>query len=142
MRALAILGILLAFLSSIALFAHAASVIVRPRPEAPVVKLDLEPIALLAGAVQAQSGPFDEEGTIVIDGSDGPTKPYILYTAYANGKPSVRTKRLVFPAQYGCTQNNLPCATPTGVPVSADERVRVIGAIDDETVIVSSISRG
>ena len=90
-------------------------------------------------------GTFDEEGTIMIDttqGQGGGT-PYILYTDYSEaGKPSVRTKRLVFRNQDQCAESNLPCATnQPGAPVSADEKVRVVGRVQDEFVEVSELYR-
>jgi hypothetical protein len=88
--------------------------------------------------------PFDEEGTIVLDMTQTPGgTPYILYTEYSEaGKPSVRTKRLVFTYRDACADVNLPCATnQPGVPVAPDEAVRVVGRVKNEQVEVDAIYR-
>ena len=99
---------------------------------------------LSAGAILAPlpERPFDQEGTIVIDMTQGQGgTPYILYTEYNElGKPAVRTKRLVFSSQAACAEANLPCATnQPGAPVYPDQRVRVIGTVEDEQVEVSAL---
>jgi len=94
--------------------------------------------------LQGQEGPFDQQGTIVVDHTQGSGgTPYILYTEYTDaGSPSIRTKRLVFRNQDACADVNLPCATnQPGVPVSQDEEVRVIGYVKNEQVEVSAIYR-
>lgn len=115
-----------------------------PTPSAEIV---VPTTTLSASAILAPSpaaGVFDREGTIVLDMSQGGTGvPFILYTEYSEqGKPSIRTKRLVFTNQAICGEKNLPCATnQPGAPVHADEKVRIIGEQKDETVIVSSFER-
>lgn len=86
---------------------------------------------------------FDQEGTIVIDPSQGSGVSYILYTDYsAQGSPRVMTKRLVFRNQDECADVNLPCATrQPGPPVAADEKVRVVGVVKDDAVEVSELYR-
>ncbi|KND47289.1 MAG: hypothetical protein AB199_02580 [Parcubacteria bacterium C7867-004] len=100
--------------------------------------------ASVVTAVSPEEGRFEEEGTIVLDTSHGsPGTPFILYTRYAeNGKPSIRTKRLVFTNQDRCGESNLPCATnQPGAPVNPDEKVRVIGTVEDDTVTVEQLIR-
>ena len=95
-------------------------------------------------AVQPAEGAFDEEGTIILDLSQGePGVPYILYTDYnEQGKPSVKTKRLIFKNQAMCAQKNLPCASDQpDAPVTQDQKVRIIGTAQDETVTVESLTR-
>jgi hypothetical protein len=90
------------------------------------------------------SGAFDQTGTIVLDMTQGQGgTPYILYTDYnTQGKPSVKTKRLVFQHRDACADVNLPCATnQPGVPVRPDENVRVIGIVKNELVEVLEIHR-
>jgi hypothetical protein len=112
-----------------------------------VARTDATNGSLAASAALApgtrEQGAFDQEGTIIIDPSQGSGVPYILYTAYsAGGSPSVMTKRLVFRNQDECADLNLPCATrQPGPPVTADEKVRVVGVIKDETVEVSELYR-
>lgn len=103
-----------------------------------------QPLQLSASAILAThtSGPFDKEGTIVFDATEGQNgTPYILYTDYnEQGKPSVRTKRLVFANGDACAEVNLPCATnQPGTPVSADQNVRIVGVVKDELVQVSEV---
>jgi len=91
-----------------------------------------------------QDGSFNEVGTIILDASQGtPAKPFLLYTSYSeDGKPSVRTKRLVFPDQSPCASPDLPCTTDRpDAPVLADELVRVIGFVRDDTVEVRELYR-
>lgn len=103
-----------------------------------------EPVQLSASAILAteSEGPFDKEGTIIFDVTEGQNgTPYILYTDYnEQGKPSVRTKRLVFANRDACAEVNLPCATnQPGVPVTADQNVRIVGTVKDERVQVSEV---
>lgn len=103
-----------------------------------------EPVRLSASAILATqtNGPFDKEGTIVFDATEGQNgTPYILYTDYnEQGKPAVRTKRLVFANRDACAEVNLPCATnQPGTPVSADQNVRIVGVVKDELVQVSEV---
>jgi len=87
----------------------------------------------------AESGAFDQEGTIIFDATEGQGgTPYLLYTEYNDqGKPSVRTKRLLFSGRAVCAEVNLPCATnQPGVPVQADQTVRVVGIVKNEQVEV------
>lgn len=108
------------------------------------VEADIDPVQLSASALLATeaNGVFDKEGTIVFDVTEGQNgTPYILYTDYnEQGKPSVRTKRLVFANQDACAEVNLPCATnQPGTPVQADQSVRVVGVVKDELVQVSEL---
>lgn len=108
------------------------------------VEAGIPPVQLSASAILATEaeGYFDKEGTIVFDQTEGQNgTPYILYTDYNDqGKPSVRTKRLVFANRDACAEVNLPCATnQPGVPVSADQNVRVIGTVKDELVQVREV---
>ena len=85
---------------------------------------------------------FDQEGTIVIDstmGTDGTA--FILYTTYTpQGSAQVRTKRLVFDYRDACAEANLPCASgQPGLPVKAEDHVRVVGTVKDELVEVEEI---
>ncbi len=110
----------------------------------PVAKVSVAAVsqAVIPSAIPAEAGTFTETGTIVIDTSHGiPGTPYILYsTSDASGKPSVRTKRLVFDGASGCQANGLPCATEqNGFPVRADEEVRISGTVRDDTVYVQSV---
>jgi hypothetical protein len=96
--------------------------------------------ALLA----ADEGPFDKEGTILLDQTQGQGgTPYLLYTEYTElGKPSVKTKRLVFLNRDECAALNLPCATnQPGVPVRPDDAVRVVGVVKNEQVEVREVYR-
>lgn len=89
-------------------------------------------------------GRFDQEGTIVLDMTQGQNgTPYILYTEYnEQGKPAVKTKRLIFPNRDACAEKDLPCATnQPGVPVRPDDAVRVVGVVEDDTVTVSDLHR-
>ena len=98
----------------------------------------------LAPAPAPVAGAFDKEGTIILDMSQGaPGTPFLLYTDYnEQGKPSIRTKRLVFLNQDSCAEQNLPCATSQPrAPVNADEKVRIRGTLKDESVVVSSVER-
>lgn len=102
------------------------------------------PVAQLpaASVLATEEGAFDEEGTIVFDATEGQNgTPYILYTDYnEQGKPAVRTKRLVFSNRAACAEVNLPCATnQPGIPVRADQAVRVIGTVKDELVEVREV---
>ncbi|MES2931411.1 MAG: hypothetical protein V4682_01790 [Patescibacteria group bacterium] len=108
------------------------------------VEARTEPVQLSASAILATEteGAFDKEGTIVFDVTEGQNgTPYILYTDYNDqGKPSVRTKRLVFANRDACAEVNLPCATnQPGIPVYADQNVRVVGTVKDELVQVSEV---
>ncbi|MDP2815255.1 MAG: hypothetical protein Q8O19_01080, partial [Rectinemataceae bacterium] len=108
------------------------------------VEAGIEPVQLSASAILATetAGAFDKEGTIVFDKTEGQNgTPYILYTDYNDqGKPSVRTKRLVFANRDACAEANLPCATnQPGVPVRADQNVRIVGTVKDELVQVSEV---
>jgi len=108
------------------------------------VEASLPPVQLSASAILATEaeGNFDKEGTIIFDVTEGQNgTPYILYTDYNDqGKPSVRTKRLVFANRDACAEVNLPCATnQPGVPVKADQNVRVIGTVKDELVQVREV---
>lgn len=110
--------------------------------QAPVASVNLSASAVLAE--NAAHGAFDEEGTIVLDATQGTNgTPFLLYTEYtADGKPSIRTKRLVFANADECTRLNLPCATNQGgSPVGADEKVRVVGTVSDEMVEVAEVYR-
>lgn len=103
-----------------------------------------KPVQLSASAIFATEteGVFDKEGTIIFDETEGQNgTPYILYTDYnEQGKPSVRTKRLVFADRDACAEVNLPCATnQPGVPVQADQSVRIVGVMKDELVQVSEV---
>jgi hypothetical protein len=116
---------------------------VRRQPD-PIVVPSASLSASAVLAPPAESGSFDEEGTIVLDMSHGtPGTPFILYTDYnAQGKPAIRTKRLVFPYQAKCEQKNLPCASDQpNAPVNPDEKVRVTGVIKDDTVTVTELTR-
>jgi len=98
-------------------------------------------VARIPGLVE---GPFDEEGTILFDETQRQNGvAYILYTSYsAQGEPEIRTKRLVFKNQATCAELNLPCATnQPGVPVQADEKVRIIGEVKNEMVTVREVYR-
>jgi hypothetical protein len=105
-----------------------------------------EPVRLSASAIMAEqdAGYFDKEGTIVLDMTQGQGgTPFILYTDYNDqGKPMIRTKRLVFAHRDACADVNLPCATnQPGVPVQQDESVRVVGIAKNETVEVTEVYR-
>lgn len=100
--------------------------------------------ASVAAIPRAEVGPFNEEGTIVVDANEGPGGTvYILYTRYNDaGNPVIRTKRLVFERQAECDEANLACATPQQqLPFAPEEKVRVIGYMENERVKVSSIER-
>lgn len=105
------------------------------------------PISLSAAAVLAPTideGPFDEEGTILIDDTQGQGGTYyLLYTDYdAQGAPAVKTKRLVFPGTAACAEANLPCVTNQPAPqLAPDERVRIVGSAKNELVEVSALYR-
>lgn len=89
-------------------------------------------------------GPFDQEGKILLDTSQGQGgTAYLLYTpASSGGAPAVKTKRLVFENRDKCAELNLPCATDQpGIPVRPDENVRVIGEVKNEMVTVREIYR-
>ena len=108
--------------------------------EVVVPKVNLS--AGIAAAPAAAPERFDQEGTIVIDstiGTDGTA--FILFTTYTpQGGAQVRTKRLVFAYRDACAEANLPCATnQPGLPVKAEDRVRVIGEVQDELVRVEEI---
>lgn len=110
--------------------------------EAQSKSVNLSASAILAP--NADSGAFDKEGTIVLDMTQGPNgTPYILYTEYSeHGKPSVKTKRLVFQNRDECAEANLACATnQPGFPVRPDEKVRVVGVAQDEKVDVMELYR-
>lgn len=102
-----------------------------------VDSVQLSAASILApGAAQ---GAFDKEGTIVFDATEGQSgTPYLLYTDYSEqGKPSVRTKRLIFPGEARCNEANLPCATnQPKAPVYPDQAVRVVGIVKNEQVEV------
>jgi hypothetical protein len=101
---------------------------------------------LAAGAgitVEAAQGRFEEEGTIILDMSEGSSsRPFLLYTSYdAQGRPSVMTKRLIFPNQAECGKLGLPCASQQpDAPVQADERVRILGQVRDDAVTVETVT--
>ena len=102
------------------------------------------PTRLSASVLLAEpdAGYFDKEGTIVLDMTQGQGgTPYILYTDYNDqGKPMIRTKRLVFSHRDACADVNLPCATnQPGVPVQSDESVRIIGIVENEIVEVAEV---
>lgn len=103
------------------------------------------PLPLSAAAVlsqPAESDLFDQEGTIIFDATEGQGgTPYLLYTEYnEQGKPSVRTKRLLFSGRAVCAEVNLPCATnQPGVPVYAEQTVRVVGTVKNEQVEVKEL---
>lgn len=104
------------------------------------------PTRLTASVLLAEqdAGAFDKEGTIVLDMTQGQGgTPYILYTDYNDqGKPMIRTKRLVFSHRDACADVNLPCATnQPAVPVRSDESVRIVGIAKNETVEVTEIYR-
>ena len=105
----------------------------------------VDPVRLSAASILApgaESGPFDEQGTIIFDATEGQSgTPYLLYTEYSGrGEPSVRTKRLVFPGQARCAEANLPCATnQPGAPVYPDQAVRVVGTLEAEQVEVHEL---
>lgn len=108
--------------------------------EVVVPKVNLS--AGVAGAPVATPQRFDQEGTIVIDstiGTDG--TPFILYTTYTpQGGAQIETKRLVFEYRDACAEANLPCASnQPGLPVRAEDKVRVIGTVQDELVRVEEI---
>jgi hypothetical protein len=95
-------------------------------------------------APRAESGVFDEVGTIIIDTSHGePGNPFLLYTKNNDtGKPSVRTKRLIFLNQDACAAKDLPCASgQPDAPVLVEEQVRIVGSVKDDTVEVSELYR-
>lgn len=102
---------------------------------------------LSAAAIQipgAEYGSFNQAGTILLDpaGEPGGT-PFLLYTEYdANNRPQIKTKRLVFSHRDTCSDLGLPCATnQPGVPVRAEEEVRIIGVVKNELVEVHEIHR-
>lgn len=110
--------------------------------QARVSSTQLSASAILAPG--ADRGSFDERGTIIVDQTQGQGgTPYLLYAEYdASGNPAVKTKRLVFQNGDECAERNLPCATnQPGVPVVADEEVRVIGIVRNELVEVRQIYR-
>ncbi len=91
-----------------------------------------------------ERGPFDEEGTILIERNEGTSgTAYLLYTAHgAGGEPQVKTKRLVFSYRDACADANLLCASnQPGIPVANEERVRVIGYVKNERVEVEGLYR-
>lgn len=99
---------------------------------------------LAGGALVPDATPerFDEEGTIVIDstiGTDGTA--FILFTTYSpQGAAQIHTKRLVFSYRDACAEANLPCASAQpGLPVSANDQVRVVGTVQDELVHVEEL---
>lgn len=111
-----------------------------------VARTETKPITLSASAILApgsDQGAFDQEGTIILDVTQGNGVPYLLYTDYSEqGRPRVMTKRLVFRNQDACADVNLPCASvQPGVPVKADENVRIVGVVRDELVEVASLYR-
>lgn len=114
---------------------HAVTSVTVAKPSSLAATAALAPVAV--------EGAFDREGTVMIDPSQGSGVPYILYTEYTEGgSPRVMTKRLVFRNQDECADLNLPCATSQpGPPVQADEKIRVVGVIKDETVEVSELYR-
>lgn len=102
---------------------------------------------LTASAVRipgAEYGAFDQVGKILIDtaGEPGGT-PFILYTQNdAGGRPQIKTKRLVFSHRDACSDLGLPCATnQPGVPVRANEEVRIVGTVKNELVEVAQVYR-
>ena len=106
--------------------------------------VQLPTLAASVALAVPDEGPFDEQGTILLDETEGQGgMPYLLYTAYSEaGKPAVMTKRLVLDYRDACANANLPCATnQPGVPVRADESVRVIGIVKNEQVEVREIHR-
>ncbi|HEY0979499.1 MAG TPA: hypothetical protein VGE23_01520 [Candidatus Paceibacterota bacterium] len=111
------------------------------------VAATVPPVSLSAAAVlapTADEGPFDQEGTILIDDTQGQGGTYyLLYTEYdAQGAPAVKTKRLVFPGAAACAEANLPCVTNQPAPeLALDERVRVVGTAKNEQVQVSALYR-
>ena len=88
------------------------------------------------------SGRFDGTGTAIIDqGTNTLPVPFIMYTTGKNGRQGVVTKRLVFPSEYVCYAGDVPCATPEihALPVRAGERIRVIGTIRNDTILVEQL---
>lgn len=110
-----------------------------------VTTTEVPPVSLSASAVLSLSpeqGAFDQEGTIILDRTQGASgTPYLLYTEYSEaGKPQVKTKRLVFENRDACDEAGLPCATnQPGIPVRPDQEVRVTGQVKDEQVIVRDV---
>lgn len=95
--------------------------------------------AAVGTILQFENGPFDAEGTIVIDSQTGAHgSAFLLYTAQnTTGRPEILTKRLVFKGKAECVTAGLPCASPQGgIPVQHDERVRIIGTVVGERVDV------
>lgn len=111
------------------------------------IEAQARPVQLSAATILApgaDQGAFDEEGTIILDRTQGQSgEPYILYTEYSpGGKPSVKTKRLVFGNRDVCADLGLLCATnQADAPVSAEEKVRIVGTVKNEIVEVSEIYR-
>ncbi|MDP2158784.1 MAG: hypothetical protein Q8K68_13870 [Nitrospirota bacterium] len=92
----------------------------------------------------AEEGPFQEEGTLLLDETQSQTGTvYLLYTHYSKqGKPEVKTKRLVFDGQAKCAELNLPCATnQPELSIRTDQRVRVSGTVKNDLVLVHEIYR-
>lgn len=97
-----------------------------------------------AAEVSAAASAFDEEGSIVIDYTQGTAgMPFLLYTLYTStGKPSVQSVRLVFLEQDLCGQKDLSCASnQPSLPVLKDEKVRIRGVRKNELVEVHTLER-
>ncbi len=95
-------------------------------------------------APEAEEGLFQEEGTLLLDETQSQTGTmYLLYTHYSEqGKPQVKTKRLVFDGQAKCAELNLPCATnQPELSFQTDQRVRVSGTVKNDLVLVNDIYR-
>jgi len=106
--------------------------------------LNLNLSAATVRAPVSEHTAFDKEGAIILDQTQGQNgTPYILFTTYSeDGAPSVQTKRLVFENRDVCAELSLPCATnQPSIPVSAGDRVRIIGEQKDEYVIVREVYR-
>ncbi|GEM_PF-2109230 len=141
------MGILIKLISVVLVLAAGYVWITGRITENPAPVVVIPSSSLSAGAMlslEPDTGVFDEQGTVLIDTSQGlPGRPFLLYTTYTEGgKPQVKTKRLVFENQDSCAQENLPCSTQQpAAPVVAEEEIRVVGIRDGDTVKVERIYR-
>jgi hypothetical protein len=139
-----IIIVVLILLALVGALLYARTIVPRIKA-APTLTLSIPVQNMVAGvAAVPVKGQFNESGTIVLDTSNGlPGTPYLLFTRYAEtGKASVMTKRLVFPGRDECAKRNLPCATAQpGFPVVAEEEVRIVGEVNDDTIVVYEVIR-
>lgn len=92
----------------------------------------------------SEEGVFEEEGTLLLDETQSQTGTmYLLYTHYSEeGKPQVKTKRLVFDGQVKCAELNLPCATnQPELSLRSDQQVHVSGTVKNDLVYVRDLYR-